>query len=292
MLYKILCENPQIFCIEEWLIYHYENVYKYLFFFQDEKYLMWETLIKMYENKFVENLLFDEYICKYYFVTDLFIFGKPIGIHYIFFLESKIFIKFFKMGIIRFILKRLRFLIYYKWGIEEYDKKIWFKWFLKGFRYFKSSLLKIKKIDIEPIDFFVFWITRLYRYRHYNLGTSAYDYIYMSRNFSNSFFCKKLFEKELFTKKTYKNSSFLIETDLLLIKGKEPILFKLNEYWIVIYYKDLILSLIGSNLLLNILFFFIFERMYKKTLYEYEYEFNKYFLIRHYGWNDVKKINI
>jgi hypothetical protein len=40
MLYQILCENPKTYCIEEWLIYHYENVYKYLFFFEDEKYLM------------------------------------------------------------------------------------------------------------------------------------------------------------------------------------------------------------------------------------------------------------
>ena len=72
---------------------------------------------------------------------------------------------------------------------------------------------------------------------------------------------------------------YMTETDLLLRKGKEPILFKLNEYWAVMFYKDLILSLIDSSLLLNILFFFIFESKYKKNLYE----LNKYFLIRHYG---------
>ena len=288
MFYKILCENPQIFCIEEWLIYHYENIYKYLFFFEDEKYLMWETLIEYNEKIFLYNLLYDEYIYKFHFVIDFFIFGKPLGIHYIFFLESKIFIKFYKIGVIRFILKKLRFRIYYKWGIEEYDKKIWYKWFLKGFKFFKSALFKLKKIDIELIDYFVFWITRLHRYRHYNLGTSVYDFIYNSRYLSNLFFCKKLFEKDIYTKKTYENSMFLVETDLLLRKGNEPILFNLNEYWVLMFYKDLILNLIISNFLLNILFFFIFEKKYKKNLYE----LNKYFLIRHYGWNDVKKINI
>jgi hypothetical protein len=72
---------------------------------------------------------------------------------------------------------------------------------------------------------------------------------------------------------------YLTETDLLLRKGEEPILFKLNEYWVIMFYRDLILSLIDSSLLLNILFFFIFESNYKKKLYE----LNKYFLIRHYG---------
>ena len=72
---------------------------------------------------------------------------------------------------------------------------------------------------------------------------------------------------------------FLVETDLLLRKGNEPILFNLNEYWVLMFYKDLILNLIISNFLLNILFFFIFEKKYKKNLYE----LNKYFLIRHYG---------
>jgi hypothetical protein len=40
MLYKILCENPSLFCIEELFIYHNETVQKYLFFFNDERYLM------------------------------------------------------------------------------------------------------------------------------------------------------------------------------------------------------------------------------------------------------------
>jgi hypothetical protein len=249
---------------------------------------MWKTLIIFNEKMFLYNLLYDEYIYKYHFIIDLCIFDKPIGIHYIFFLESKIFKKFFKMGAIRFILKKLRFRIYFKWGIEEYDKKIWFKWFLKGFKYFKSTLLKIKKLKIEPIDYFIFWITRLQRYRHYNLGTSAYDFIYSSRYLSNIFFCKQLFENEFYKKWTYHNSMLMAETELLLTKGKEPILFKLNEYWAIMFYKDLILSLIDSSLLLNILIFFIFESKYKKNLYD----LNKYFLIRHYGWNDVKKINI
>jgi hypothetical protein len=40
MLYQVLCENPNIYCIEELFIYHYENVNKYLFFFSSEKHLM------------------------------------------------------------------------------------------------------------------------------------------------------------------------------------------------------------------------------------------------------------
>jgi hypothetical protein len=253
---------------------------------------MWITLIDLNENLFLCNLLNQEYIFKYFFAIDLNIFCKPMsmGLHYILQYESKIFLKFLKMGVIRFILRKLRFKIYAK---EEslarnfIDLEFWSKWYLKGFKYIKSSILKIKQIEIEPIDYFVFWITRLYR--DYHVFNSFYDFIYYSRYISNYIFCKYLFEGDLFKKWTYKNSPLLEETDLLLNEEHDTGVLKLNEYWVIMYYRDLLLSLINSSILLHIVFFYIFEQKYKiNTMYG----FNRYFLIRNYGWNDVKKIKI
>jgi hypothetical protein len=78
-------------------------------------------LIDFNEKFFLSNLLNNEYIHKYFFSLDLSIFCKPIGLHYIFFVESKIFIKFLKMGVLHFFLKKFRLKFYNKWRELEQD---------------------------------------------------------------------------------------------------------------------------------------------------------------------------
>lgn len=289
LFYKILTENVTVFIIEELLFYHHENIYKTLLRYTDDNHFMWNLLMVFFEKYFFLNMLYNnEYIFKSYIALDGLIFGHGIGLHYMIYFESKIFWKFLNFGALKYVFKKFRFNIRAKeMELEEdfLELEQWGFWFLKLFKYY--SFKKIKRIDVELIDTFVFWISRLYR--EYHVFNSYYDFIYNSRFLSNIYFCKIFYEKLIYKQWNYNNSILLNEVDLLITKGKEPLVFKLNEYWTLMFYKDLLLSLINSSILLNILFFFVFEQNSKfKIIYDY----NRYFFIRHYGWNDVKKINI
>lgn len=262
-LYEILLEKAGFSEAEAWFYYRYDNIDRYLNLLMYEKIEILPILIKNLESKFVLQLFCHSYIYKSNLISDFF-----INLNFLY-KGNDLFLKFLKISVVVFFSKKLRLEIFNKFEeveLEFLEEENWFKWFFKKFRYF--ILLNFSTMKPNPIDYFCFWICRNFRF--YNPKISGCDFIIYSKYVSFSIFLKSLFE------------------NLLYKKGiDESINFDVDKYLVISFFKDIILNLIEFNWILNILFFFIFELKFLNT-----YKFNQFFILRHFAWNDFKKLNL
>jgi hypothetical protein len=274
LLYEVLLEKAGLFEIEKWFFYCYDNMDLYLNGLIEEKILMFSFLIKSIEREFILQCLSNTYyIYLYYLIIDNFIFFCPSKMHKFFLKELNFFWKFAKISIAYFFKKNIRLNMIEKLvevRLNLLDEDLWFDWFLNKFKYY--DFLNIKKIKIEIIDYFCFWICRVHR--SYNWIASIYDIISFSKYVSNFIFCKYLFMKNLYK-------------DYTEVDSKELVFFDIDNYLVISFYKDLILSYINKTFNLNVLFFFI--TLFKSDTF---LNFKKYHFFRHFVWNDLKKLNL